>query len=285
MQDYYKNLNIDQHATQDEIKKAYRALAMKWHPDRNQDEPNAKEEFQKISEAYECLSDPEKRRRYDSPQPSGFNPFGGGQGGFEDMLRDIFANQGGVPPGFNWSSASATPKNRDIQYNLQVTLEDVFHGKKLPLNVNFNNIDRHIEVEIPVGADSGHRIKFPGQGDESIPEVAAGDLYIQLIVQQHARFKRQGQSLGLEINIDAIRACVGTKQAVLNIDNVPVEIVIPAGTQHGTHIAIKNQGMKNHNSTHRGDLIVIVNVVIPTNLDDQQKSLLEQFISYSKGRI
>jgi len=284
MPNYYEILGVSPQASAEDIKKAYRAQAMQWHPDRNPGNENAKVKFQQISEAYEILGDPVKRQQHDAPAgpggfSPGFHPFGGGN--FDDILRDIFGQQGGAQ--FRWQTHAPPPKNRDIQYTLHISLEDAFAGKQMPVNIQFGSLNKTLNVTVPAGVESGYRIRFPGQGENSVPNAAAGDVYIQVHVQDHSRFQRMGPNLAMEITIDAIKACLGAEINVIGIDNKQMAIKIPSGAQHGMHIVAGQHGMPVMGQQQRGDLVIALKISIPTNITSQQRELLEKFISLNQG--
>jgi DnaJ-class molecular chaperone len=284
MPNYYEILGVSPQATADEIKKAYRAQAMQWHPDRNPGNEQAKARFQQINEAYETLGDPVKRQQHDAPPhmhgfPPGFHPFG--PGNFDDMLRDIFGQAGGT--NFRWHAQAPPPKNRDIQYTLHVSLEDAFNGKQMPVNIQFGTVNKTLNVTLPAGVESGYRIKFPGQGENTVPNAAAGDIYIQVHVQDHSRFQRIGSTLSMEITIDAIKACLGAEINVIGIDNKQMSIKISPGAQHGMSIVAGQHGMSVLGSKQRGDLIIMLKISVPTSITAEQRSLLEQFVSLNTG--
>ncbi len=279
MTSYYDILGVSHAASEQDIKKAYRTAAMKWHPDRNQNSPESQKKFQEINQAYEHLSDPEKRRKYDfeqaHPQASraGFNQgFPGGFPGanFEDMLRDIFGQQG-----FTWHNFHA-PRNRDVQYTLHVSLEDAFAGRQMTVTVNLGAVSRNINCNIPAGVESGFRLRFPAQGDNSVPNAPAGDLYIIVNVQNHPRFERHGPHLHCHVTVDAWKAALGTEVTILGVDSQKNTVRLAPGTQPNSQIVIPNQGMPVMGTTQRGNLIVNVKVIIPAVVDPGQRSILQQ---------
>tara|TARA_B110000503_G_scaffold131533_1_gene206303 strand:- start:234 stop:1073 length:840 start_codon:yes stop_codon:yes gene_type:complete len=277
MTSYYDILSISSSASEQDIKKAYRAQAMKWHPDKNNNSPESQKKFQEINQAYEHLSNPEKRRMYDheqqNPYPHMHASFTGGFPGgrnFEDMLRDVFGQQGG-----NWHNVHA-PKNRDVQYNLHVSLEDAFHGRQLPVTVNLGSVSRTIACNIPAGAEMGLRLRFPGHGDNSVSNAPAGDLYIVINVQQHPRFERHGAHLHANVTVDAWKAALGTEITILGVDGHKNSVRLAPGTQPNSQLVVPNQGMPIMGAPHRGNLIIHIKVTIPAVVDPQQRSILQQ---------
>ena len=280
MTSYYDILGVSRSADEHEIKKAYRTAAMQWHPDRNANSPDSQKKFQQINEAYEHLSNPEKRRMYDFEQqnPQANQGFGGGAPGgfgpgnrnFDDMLRDIFGQQG-----FHWHTTQA-PKNRDVQYTLHISLEDAFVGRQMNVNVNLGAVTRNISCNIPAGVESGFRLRFPAQGDVSVPNATAGDLYIIVNVQNHPRFERQGPHLHAHVSIDAWKAALGTEVTILGVDGRKNSVRLAPGTQPNSQVVVPNQGMPLMGAPQRGNLIVHVKVTIPAVVDPQQRSILQQ---------
>ena len=274
MATHYETLGVAQTATADEIKSAYRKLAMQWHPDRNQGNPEATAKFKEISAAYETLSDDNKRREYDFHQqhPQGFGPQVGGMhfnfgstpfgpGGLDDFVSQIFGQHG-------FGGFRQPPRNRDVNLNMQVSLEDVYYGKQVPIQFNTPG-GRRVElvIDIPKGIDNGTRIRYQGQGDHDNPSMPPGDLYITIQVSDHPIFQRNDTTLGCTIKIDAISAILGTKHTMNTINGSKINITIPAGTQQGDNLRVQGAGMpRRQNPNGFGDLIVNVEIVVPTTL-------------------
>ena len=301
--DYYKILGVDRKATQDEIKKAFRKLAMKYHPDQNKDNKQAEEKFKEINEAYEVLSDPQKRERYDQLgssyaqwQQRGGNPgnfnwseWYGGQGaqvnpedfgdifgGFSDFFRVIF---GGMPASGSTQFRQATrPGARQVnrqpaklEQKVQITLEEAYSGTQRILQVD----DRRIEVKIPAGARNGTKIRVAGAGPVNGFGQKA-DIYLVIEVLPHNRYSVNGSDLTTEVKIDLFTAVLGGKVTVPTLSG-NVSLTIPPGTQPGQKFRLSGRGMpilKSANSF--GDLYVQVNVEIPKKLTDNQRRLFEE---------
>jgi curved DNA-binding protein len=301
--DYYKILGVDRKATQDEIKKAFRKLAMKYHPDQNKDNKQAEEKFKEINEAYEVLSDPKKRERYDQLgssyaqwQQRGGNPgnfnwseWYGGQGaqvnpedfgdifgGFSDFFRVIF---GGMPASGSTQFRQATrPGARQVnrqpaklEQKVQITLEEAYSGTQRILQVD----DRRIEVKIPAGARNGTKIRVAGAGPANGFGQKA-DIYLVIEVLPHNRYSVNGSDLTTEVKIDLFTAVLGGKVTVPTLSG-NVSLTIPPGTQPGQKFRLSGRGMpilKSANSF--GDLYVQVNVEIPKKLTDNQRRLFEE---------
>jgi DnaJ-class molecular chaperone len=278
MRTHYETLGIAEGASPDEIKSAYRKLAMQWHPDRNQGNAEAEEKFKEISGAYEVLSDPGKRQEYDL-QRQGRGPGSGPHhqhwhefrhAGIDDILAQMFGAQGFG--GFR----RAPERNRDVSLTVTISLEDSYSGRQSPLQINTPS-GRRVElmIDIPSGVDNGTKIRYQGQGDQGNPGLPPGDLYINVNVADHPTFTRNGPTLETIQKIDAISAAIGTRVRVTCIDGKPIEINVPTGTQPGTKFRVPGKGMPvQPRSTDRGDLMVTVMVTTPTNLSEEMMVLL-----------
>lgn len=282
MDNHYSTLGIAETASQEEIKAAYRKLAMQYHPDRNPGNASAEENFKKINSAYAEIGDPDSRARYDQMRrfggnqgnpwqqangPFGFNFHFGGGDDINDILNQFFS-QAGFP------QHHARPRNRDFSLNLQLTLEEAFAGKQTPVQFNVNGQDHNLTVNIPAGIDNGTRIRYQGHGDRSIPGAPPGDLYINVQILEHARFQRSGPHLAVEETINAIDAMLGCEIPFRCIDGEIVNVKIPAGTQPGTVIRLREKGMPTKPGQYRGDCQIHVSISIPTNLRDIDKDHL-----------
>ena len=302
--DYYKILGVDRKASEQDIKKAYRKLAMKYHPDRNPGNKQAEETFKDINEAYQVLGDSEKRARYDQLGASyaswqqsggtatGFNwqdwftsqprgqrgrvnvssfedAFGGGLGGFSDFFNAIFGGLGGQPA--TRTRGGARQARPSYSQPVRITFQEAYNGTKRALQVG----DRHLEVKIPAGAKTGTRVRVPGAG----PAASNGqktDIYLVIEVSQDNRFERQGDNLYTDVTIDLISAVLGGKANVTTPAG-NVLLTIPAGTQPGQTFRLAGRGMPHlKNSKEFGDLFVKVKVQIPRQLSTQQRTLFEK---------
>lgn len=277
MSTYYEILGVAETASTDEIKKAFRKLAMQYHPDVNPGNTDAESKFKEINEAYNTLSDNNKRSEYDNRR-NGQNDnwawhfTGGAPHNFEDIFSQIFQQHG-----FNHRTRQA-PKNRDLTFAMSISLEEAFSGKTTPISYNTPS-SRKVELmaKIPAGVEHGVRIKFQGQGDHQNTNLPPGDLYIQIMINPHARFERHGSDLHTKITIDAISAMIGTKHTINCIDNQIIEFNIPAGTQPGTFFRLSGKGMSMRNDTNtRGDMYIHTDITIPNDLTDEQRDLLKQ---------
>lgn len=302
--DYYQTLGVKKSASQDEIKKAYRKLARKYHPDVNPDDPNAEEKFKNINEAYQVLSDEEKRQKYDrfgsqwkQYQRTGGRPedfdwsqwttrgqpgtqyrsvsqeefeqmFGGGLGGFSDFFETLF---GGMGVGRGRRRANSRPtqnlrRGQDIEQLVEINLDEAFKGTTRLLSFQDG---RRIEAKIPAGVKTGSKVRLSGQGSGSTRN--AGDLYLKVRVKPDSRFERDGDNLRMDQPIDIFTALLGGEITVKSPGKT-VELTIPPETDSGKTFRLKGLGMpKLGNPEKHGDLYVKVEVTVPRNLNDEQK--------------
>lgn len=265
--DYYQTLGVNRNASQDEIKKAYRKLASKHHPDKGGD----KQKFQEIEEAYRTLSDTQKRSEYDNPQPH----FGGPFGGMDP--NDIFGSMFGGGVHFGHGFRQQIRKNRNINITVDVTLKEVLTGKNVVGSIRLpSGKDQAIQISIPPGVETGDAIKYAGLGDDSIAGLPQGDLIAQVREIHDARFKRDGANLLIEENISVFDALIGTKLSVITVDDKTIEILVPANTKPGTVFSCNGHGLPHKNNKSRGKLFVKINFTMPQNLSDADKLTLEQ---------
>jgi curved DNA-binding protein len=273
MKDYYQILGLAKGASEDQIKSAYRKLAMKHHPDRGGD-PTV---FQEVQEAYNTLGDPGKRAEYDNPQPQfhGQGPFQGGgvPPGFDDLFR-FFGDGFGGNPFFRHTSM---PRNRNINLRATITLEDAFKGKELLVNVNLpSGQDQVLNVKIPPGVQDGVSLRLAGMGDNSIPQAPRGDIIVEVSIVPHPKFTRQGDDLIQEIRISCIDAIIGKDIVIDTIEGKQFTGSIPAGTQPDAILALTGQGMPlMANPSQRGRMLLKINMFVPT-LSTQQQDILRK---------
>ncbi len=300
--DYYQILGVGRDASQDDIKKAYRKLARKYHPDLNPNDPKAKEKFQEINEANEVLSDPEKRKKDDEygeqwkhadefeaqkrqyysqaggtggywqAGGTGFGGegFGGGFGegnesGFSDFFESLFGHgaRGGRAAGF---------RGQDYHAELQLSLRDAAQTHKQILNVN----GKSIRITIPAGIADGQTIKLKGHGAPGVNGGPAGDLYITFVIPEDAVFKRLGDDLYVDVKTDLYTAVLGGETMVDTLDG-KVKLKVKPGTQNGTKVRLKGKGFPVYKQDGQfGDLIATFSVQIPTGLTERQKELFRQ---------
>ena len=305
-EDYYQVLGVEKTADPEEIKKAYRKLALKYHPDRNPNNPPAEAKFKKISEAYAVLSDPEKRKQYDSFGSDQFSQrfsredifrdfdlneilrdlgFGGGGGAGRRGSYSFRSGGGGDPFGDLFGQRRQNyyhqppQKGDDLQYNLNITLEESVFGadKKLSLKREGGRIDE-INVKIPAGISTGKRLRLAGKGEAGAQGAETGDLYLNINVIPHPIFARDGNDIYIEKSISFTQAVLGTSIDVPTIDGTIKRIKIPAGAQNGTKIRMKGYGAPSLKGTGsgKGDQYVKINVEIPRKVNDKQLQLLKK---------
>ena len=268
--DYYNTLGVQKGATDAEIKKAYRSLAMKHHPDRG---GNPKL-FQDIQAAYDTLSDPTKRTEYDNPQPQFHgDPFAGQGGGVPPGFEDVFRFFGGGD--FGPFFRASRPQNRTVQLQAAITLEDAFHGKELVVNVRLpSGREQMINGKVPAGVHDGVNLRLAGMGDDRLQGAPRGDVIVHVTIIPHTKFQRQGDDLVQDIAIDAIEAMLGKDITIDTIDGKQFTGNIPAGTQPDSILGIGGLGMPNMNNPRaRGRMLLKVKVTVPALSPKQQEIL------------
>jgi curved DNA-binding protein len=279
MADYYQLLGVPRNATPDEIKAAYRKLAMQYHPDRNPGDSNAETKFKEINEAYDTLKDEKKRQEYDSPQPQfaqgargyGFHPFANHP--FSEIFEEDFMHI------FRQHRGPATPKNRDIRILYRITLEEAFSGKLADLEYSIpgDKETKKTQIRVPPGADT-MRIVVRGGGDHSIKNLPPGDLYVELETLPHPIFVRHGEHLLTKYSIDILKTFHGTEILVPTIDGGQIKLQVPARCENGTKLKVSGKGMPiAGNPKARGDLFVQIHHVFQ-NYTAHQLELIKQAV-------
>lgn len=276
--DYYSILGVPRGASEEEIKRAYRKLAMQHHPDRGGDQGK----FQQIQEAYATLGDAGKRSEYDNPQPQ--------HGGFQfhfnsgDPFADIFSQFGFGGPGNDPFAhmRQQQRRNKDLRIRIHLSLRETLTEQQKTVSVQTTTGERQtVNVTIPQGITTGSSIKYPGLGDNMFATLPRGDLIVTFVVDEDPQYKVAGIDLVYEIKIHVIDAITGVAVDVPGIEGRVFNMNIPAGTTHGTKFRIPNQGLysMNHNGQIRGNLIVDVAVDVPRATTPAQLSLLKQLRS------
>jgi molecular chaperone DnaJ len=341
--DYYEVLGVPKNASEQEVKSAYRKLALKHHPDRNPGDKDAEERFKEAAEAYGVLGDPEKRRRYDtfghagvsSTGPQGFDPTIFAD--FGDILGDFF----GFGDVFGRRTRGGPRRGSDLRYNLDLSFEEAAFGTETSIQfpraeqchtcsgsgaapgsgpstctscggrgqVTFQQgffsvartcgrcrgsgrvitspcrecrgegqvaAERKLQIKIPAGVDTGSQLRMSGEGEPGLQGGPPGDLYVFVRVQEHAFFKRDGFDLLCEMPISFSQAALGATLDVPTPDGGRTKLTVPEGTQTGTVLKLRAQGVPHLGARGRGDLHVAVRVVVPTKLTAEQRKLLEQ---------
>lgn len=296
-QDYYKLLGVDRNAKTEEISKAFKKLARKYHPDLNPGDKKSEEKFKEINEAYEVLKDPEKRNLYDQLGPdwkhgqqfSGANQdfgnmhfdFNGqnmGGGDFSDFFESIFGGRGGFG-GEGFGGFSQRPRRgRDVEAELPLTLEEVIKGGKRSVKLQMPNGPKTLEVNVPAGVRDGAKLRLSGQGDPSPNGGAPGDLFLRIHYTPNPKFRVDGDNLHCDVNLAPWEAVLGAKVPVPTLEG-EVELKIPAGTSSGKKFRIRGKGMGP--ASKRGDLLVKVMITVPTTIGDEEKKLWEKLSEIS----
>jgi curved DNA-binding protein len=304
--DYYKILGVEKSATKDEINKAFRKLALKYHPDKNPNNKAAEEKFKEITEAHEVLSDPEKRKKYDTLganwnqyQTSGggfedfFSQFGGGgrragkttfeysgdfgdifggNSGFSDFFENIFGNRGSRTSGFS-RSQMREEKGQDYEATLYISLEEAYNGTSKEVLIN----GKKLRIKINPGTKDGDKLRLKEQGGASRTGRGSGDLYLTIKITKHPFYEYDGDDLYYDLVIDIYTAVLGGKQQVKLINGKTINLSIPKGTDGGKLFRIGNFGLKKSGvGEDRGDLFVRIKIDTPKNLSKKEIELFKE---------
>ncbi len=308
--DYYKILGVDKTAGPEEIKKAFRRLARQYHPDVNPGDKTAAERFKEINEAYEVLSDPEKREKYDrfgaqwqqfaqaggrpedfqweawragpgtryefrTVSPEELREMFGSTGVFSDFFETLFGGLGRGPEAFREYAYQPRPRRgRDVEHTVRISLEEALRG---PTRVLEWEDGRKIEAKIPPGVRTGSRLRLKGQGEPGLFGGEPGDLFLRIEVEPHPRFVREGDDLRLTVPVDLFTLLLGGKVEVTALDRT-VKMEIPPETPNRRVFRLKGLGMPRLNDPRqRGDLLVTVEAVLPSHLSQSEKELLQKW--------
>ncbi len=288
--DYYKTLGVERTASDDEIKKAYRRLARKYHPDVSK-EKDAETRFKEVNEAYEVLKDKEKRQAFDQlganwKQGQDFRPppgwenmggmhggFGGAQAGggsgFSDFFESIFGGLGGAQAAGGWNGTSGfnrAQKGADAHGRVDVTLEEAYKGSSRNISLSSG---KQISVRIPAGVTDGQKIRLAGQGGPGAGGGPNGDLFLEVHILPHRRFRLDGNTVSLDVPIAPWEAAMGAKIQVPTLGG-KVEINIPKGSQSGRKLRLKGKGLKG------GDLFLVLQIHLPDSSDSKVSECMEQ---------
>jgi curved DNA-binding protein len=327
--DYYSTLVVAKTATEKEIKQAYRKLARKHHPDVNPGDKSAENRFKEINEAYEVLSDPAKRRKYDelganwrayeqAAPGQGFDPgqaggawnvnVGGGPGGArsrtmtEDEMRDMFGGDSPFSDFFQTFFAGSVhaeaPRSRgraagrgargaragrDVEQEIELGLEDAYHGAMRRLAMTFDGEARSVDVRIPAGVSDGSRVRVAGEGEHGSGGAQSGDLYLRLRIAPHAQFERKGRDLYTRVSIPLTTAVLGGEVDVKTLGGKSLRLKIPPTTQNAQVFRLKGHGMPVAGKpAEQGDLYATVDVQLPRELTPEQRTHFEALQSLEK---
>lgn len=308
VKDYYKILGVSKNATKEEIKKAYRRLARKYHPDLNPDNKESEEKFKEVQEAHEVLSDEEKRKAYDMFGSAEFGPGGrttwrragdtGGQAyeysysandftGFEDIFKDIFGFSGEARHGrsrgeafrdiFSTVTKERPSRGRDLEYQIEIDFDTAIRGGIRDLSISRQKRDtvetEKLSVKIPAGVDNGSRIRVQGKGEGG--DKTKGDLYLRVNVKPHPIYKRKGDDIYLEVPVTIYEAALGKRIEVPTIDGT-AELTIPSGVQNGTKLRLKGKGVTNLKTKARGDQYVVIKIAMPDKIYENERNAFEE---------
>jgi curved DNA-binding protein len=294
-QDYYQTLGVESTASDAEIKKAYRKLARQYHPDINPGNTAAEAKFKEINEAYDVLSDKDKREKYDrfgrdwqrygQAGEGGFDWGGYSNGGgvagadFSDFFEQLFGGAGGTTG--TRGGASFRANGQDVEQQVEITLEEAFSGSQRTLQFHSpNGQPRNITVKIPAGVDTGSRVRVAGEGGPGLGGGKRGDLYLLVKVLPHARYERRGDDLHLKAPVDLYTMLLGGEVRVPVMGGKTVTLKVPAGSQNGKVHRIAGQGMPRlRTPDSRGDLFITLEVSLPTTLSDRERQLIEELRS------
>jgi curved DNA-binding protein len=306
--DYYKILGVSRSATEEEIKKAYRGLAMKYHPDRNKGDKAAEAKFKEISEAYAVLCNKEKRKQYDTFGAEGFErrfsqedifrgfdfgsifrEFGFGGGSGDNVFSHIFGGgmgsahqrpgRAGARPfdssfgGFH--SRAQGIKGQDLVYELSLTLDEIVEDTSRIVSYEADGRKESVSVKIPAGIANGQKLRLPGKGYPGAYGGSPGDLFIQVRVLDHPLFRRENADLHLKKEIKFSEAALGTEIEVNTIDKKLLKLKIPPGSRDGTKFRLKGHGLPRMKEPGRGDTLVELAIEVPSKLNKKQRALLK----------
>jgi DnaJ-class molecular chaperone len=316
--DYYKVLGVSKSASSEDIKKAFRKLARKYHPDVNPGDKKSEEKFKEINEAYEVLSDPAKRRKYDTLGPNWQDQFGfpssaGGRTNFRGSSMNY--NSGGFSDFFEALFGRPTTSTRkageDIEQKVEVTFQEAYSGGMRTFNIqsteacpicrgtrvvagksckNCNGLgtlgrSKRIQVKIPAGVDNGSKIRVAGEGQPGSSGGPRGDLFLVISVKPDSLFERRGDDLYSDIDVDLVTAILGGEVAVSTPDGRKLALTVPPETQNGRLFRLANKGMPHLRGEGNGNLFARVKVVLPMGLNDDERGLFQQLARSRGARV
>lgn len=306
--DYYETLGVPKSASADDIKGAFRKLARKHHPDLAKDKKSAEEKFKEINEAYEVLSDPEKRKKYDEyganwqqagqgfgggsgPSGGGFGGYGSGGArsgfgeggdfhfggtGYSDFFEQFFGTRSGRGFGGGAEFEETPQRGRDVEADILVSLDEVLHGavRQISFRRGDSQDVQTYTVKIPKGVREGQRIRLAGQGSPGGKRAPSGDLYLRVRMQQHPDYRFEGSDIYHEVEIPVWKAVLGGEWTIPTPDG-RVKLKVPPGTQNGRKFRIADRGLPEKEGG-RGDFYAVAEILIPESLNAEQKTLWEK---------
>ncbi len=302
--DYYKTLGVPRTASTDEIKKAFRKLARKYHPDAGGSEAK----FKEINEAYEVLSDDKKRKLYDQYGTANENQIPRGWGGGSVNVDDIFGGAGGSGGFGSWSDIlesirrgegafgtewdfgdfggqgsrrTRAQKGKDMNVTLNVTFDEAFRGteKRVTVRIPGKSTSETLTVKVPAGAVDGGRLRFHGKGGPGQNGGEAGDLLITTKIEPHPYFTRDGANVVVDVPVTIAEAALGASVVVPAPDGTKVRVKIPAGTQTGAKLTVRGKGAPRVKGSGTGDLLIKVDVRVPKTMNEEQRKAMEKFLA------
>ena len=300
---YYETLGVKKDSSTQAIKKAYRKLAMKYHPDQNKGDKAAEEKFKKISEAYAVLSDPEKRKQFDTFGESGFQQrysqediFQGfdlgdilkefGLGGFStggfrassgagSPFEGFFYQSGGPGSGYRTAARPQPVKGSDLTFEMSVSLNEILTGAEKTISLRQEGQVESVSVKVPKGIRGGQKLRLAGKGSPSPMGGPPGDLYLVIKEQPHPSFTRDGSNLIMEKRIPFTKACLGSDINITSLEGKQLKVKVPAGIQQQSKLRLKGHGLPSGPKGSRGDIYVKIAIDIPKKLTDEQKELVK----------
>lgn len=304
--DYYEVLGVARSASADEIKRAYRALAKKHHPDRNPNDPDAERRFKEVQTAYETLSDPERRQKYDQFGAAGAGQWASGPGGQKvyqwgtessinaEDLEDLFSafgnrgsgQQGGIfeqlfgggrRRGGGGTAQVETTRGRDEEHHIEIPFEQAVHGTTVALRIegSRNGRGETLEVKIPPGVEDGQKIRLRGRGQPGSGRGGAGDLYLVVSIMAHPYFRREGSDIYLDVPVTVSEAALGAKVEVPSLEG-RTTVTLPPGTSSGAKLRLRGHGIRKQGGDDRGDQYVTVRIMVPKKMTAAQRELFEK---------
>ena len=293
--DYYETIGVSRSASADEIKKAYRKLAKKHHPDANPDDPGAQKKFAEITEAYEVLSDTEKRQKYDQfgsnwskvggGGGSPFGAFGGGGGGagfdLNDILGGMFGGGGGGSSPFGGGGGRRQPRaqnGQNIEAEIRVPFQVGVEGGEHELTLQTGGKVNRLTAKIPAGINDGGKVRLAGQGHPGQGGGAPGDVIVTVKISPHPWFRREGANLLVDVPISPAEAVLGSKVDVPTLSEGTVVMSIPPGTSSGAKLRLRGKGVLDRKTGDRGDQLVVVKIVVPKTTSAEVEALYRQLL-------